>query len=192
MEKIIKELQNRLDTLLKEKDQVIVAIDGSCASGKSTLARRLAEEYDCNLFRVDDFFLRPEQRTEARLMQTGGNVDYERFQEEVLLPLKKGEPFVYRPFDCSTGRLGQPIRVVPKRINIVEGSYSHHPYFGEPYDLKVFLLVSPEIRAQRILRRPSFLQKRFFEEWIPMEQKYFSQFHIAENSDLAVVPADNQ
>lgn len=192
MENLIGEISKRIAELLKEKNQIVIAIDGSCASGKSTLGDLLAERFDCNLFHMDDFFLRPEQRTAMRLAETGGNVDYERFREEVLVPLKLGNPFFYRPYDCSTGRLKPPVPVVPKQVNIVEGSYSHHPYFKEPYDLTVFLDVDPAIREKRILQRPAFLQKRFFEEWIPMEQGYFKYFSIGEKADLFAVPADNQ
>ena len=192
MENVIAEIKKRMTSLLREKKQILVAIDGSCTAGKSTLADALAREYDCNLFHLDDFFLRPVQRTPERLAKPGGNVDYERFQEEVLLPLKQGVVFSYRPYDCSTGKLKEEVPVMPKRINVVEGSYSCHPYFRDPYDLKIFLDVCPEVRAKRILQRSQFLQKRFFEEWIPMEQQYFEEFSIREQADLVAIPFDNQ
>lgn len=163
----------QIDGLLTQKDLIIVAIDGKCTSGKTTLASKLAELYDCNVFHMDDFFLRPEQRTPERFAEVGGNVDYERFQEEVLLPLRSGMSFSYRPFDCKTFTLSAPIIVTPKRLNIVEGTYSHHPYFGNPYDLKILLTVDDETQRRRIQDRPEFLHKRFFEEWIPMENRYF-------------------
>lgn len=186
MESPITLIQTHIDSLLKQKDFVIVAIDGSCASGKTTLAAKLASLYDCNVVHMDDFFLRPEQRTPERFAQTGGNVDYERFAEEVLLPLKAGKPFSYRPFDCSTFRLSSPVCIAPKKLNIIEGTYSHHPYFQDPYDLKIYLTVTEDIRRQRILQRPAFLHKRFFEEWIPMEQQYFHGFDIPRKSDLCL------
>ena len=101
MEQIMETAKKQIDELLAAKDTVIVAIDGKCTSGKTTLASKLAEIYDCNVFHMDDFFLRPEQRTPERFAEIGGNVDYERFREEVLLPLKSGKAFSYRPFDCS-------------------------------------------------------------------------------------------
>ena len=173
MEKIIETAKKQIDKLLAKQDMVIVAIDGKCTSGKTTLAAKLAEAYDCNVFHMDDFFLRRSQRTPARFAQVGGNVDYERFLEEVLLPLRAGKAFSYRPFDCGTFALGAPVAVTPKKLNIIEGTYSHHPYFGDPYDLKLLLTVEDETQRQRILERPAFLHKRFFEEWIPMENRYF-------------------
>lgn len=173
-----------IDELLSRQDRVLLAIEGSCASGKTTLASLLAERRDCNVFHMDEFFLRPHQRTPERFAQPGGNVDYERFREEVLQPLAAGSAFSYRPFDCGTMTLSAPVEVTPKRLSIIEGSYSMHPYFGSPYSFTVFLTVDEALRRERILRRPAYLHRRFFEEWIPMEQRYFAAFSIAESCDL--------
>ena len=176
MEKMLTMVCSRIDELLQQTQTAVIAIDGNCTAGKTTLAGKLAEIYDCNVFHMDDFFLRPEQRTPERYAEIGGNVDYERFREEVLIPLKTGSAFSYRPFDCSTFTLNQPVHVTPKKLSIIEGTYSHHPSFGNPYDLKIFVTVTPDVQRQRILARPAFLHKRFFEEWIPMENAYFNAF----------------
>ena len=63
---------------------VTVAIEGSSATGKSTLAALLSRIYNCNVFHMDDFFLQPHQRTPERFAQPGGNVDYERFRAQLL------------------------------------------------------------------------------------------------------------
>ena len=62
----------------------IIAIDGRCAAGKTTLAARLAKELGGDVIHMDDFFLRVEQRTPERMKEVGGNVDYERFEKTVL------------------------------------------------------------------------------------------------------------
>ena len=177
-------IQSAVDRLLARQDRVFVAIDGKCASGKTTLAAKLAEIYDCNVFHMDDFFLRPEQRTPARFAEAGGNVDYERFHEEVLLPLLTGKAFSYRPFDCKSFTLSDPVSVPGKKLNIIEGSYSMHPHFGDPYDLKILLTVDEETQRQRILHRPEFLHNQFFEKWIPMENRYLEAFRISEKVDI--------
>ena len=179
-------VQLQIDRLLARKPQIIVAIDGNCTAGKTTLANQLAEIYDCNIFHMDDFFLRPEQRTDERFAEIGGNVDYERINVEVLLPLKSGKPFSYRPFDCSTFQLTDPVAVSPKKLNIIEGTYSLHPYFGDVYDLKILLTITPELQRERILQRSAFLHKRFFEEWIPMEQRYFDGFDIPKKCNIVI------
>lgn len=171
--------------LAEKKSTVLVAIDGMCGSGKTTLGQALQEKYGCNLFHMDDFFLRPEQRTPERYAQPGGNVDYERFFEQVLTPLLAPEPkpFRYQLFECAGLRLGGFLDVEPNRLNIIEGAYSQHPYFGNIYDLRLFLEVSSEEQLRRIrLRNGEEKLKRFQAEWIPMENRYFDAFGIREKS----------
>ncbi len=188
----LQQVKSRIDLLLEQKERIIVAIDGNCAAGKTTLAARLAESFDCNVFHMDDFFLRPSQRTPERYAEIGGNVDYERFRQEVLLPLIAGQALSYRPFDCATMELSDPVAFTPKKLNIIEGSYSLHPYFEDPYDLRVFLRITPELQRARILQRPAFLHQRFFEEWIPMEQRYFEGFEIPAKCHLCIEVPDAQ
>ena len=141
MNDTLQTIKAAIEALLAQNGAAIVAIDGKCTAGKTTLAAGLAEMLDCNVLHMDDFFLRPEQRTPERYSQPGGNVDYERFREEVLLPLKAGKAFSYRPFDCSTFTLSAPVAVTPKKLNIVEGTYCLHPYLDYVYNLKLFLFL---------------------------------------------------
>ena len=46
-----------------ETKKVIVAIDGRCASGKSTIAGNLNKIFNCQVVHMDDFFLPYEKRT---------------------------------------------------------------------------------------------------------------------------------
>ena len=166
-----------------DKDQILVAVDGQCASGKSILGQLLAQTYDANLFHMDDFFLRPKQRTKERLKEVGGNVDYERFKEEVLTPLKQKEEFCYRIYDCCRQCFTEEVRVPVKRLNIIEGAYSRHPYFGDCYDLVYCLTIEEEEQKKRIRERNgSDMLKRFLEEWIPKENAYLEKFGIMENT----------
>lgn len=177
-------LFSHIDHLLTRKERIFLAIDGPCTAGKTTLANILYKKYGCTVFHMDDFFLRPAQRTPDRLAEPGGNVDYERFWEEVMLPLQAGKDFAYRPYSCASQALKDPVAVSPAPLTVIEGTYSLHPYFGNPYDLRIFLSVDPETQRQRIGLRESWKQERFFREWIPMEQHYFDSFSIRESCDL--------
>ena len=164
-----------------------VAIEGGSASGKTTLSALLSDLYDCTVFHMDDFFLRPEQRTKQRLSEVGGNVDRERFFDEVLLPLSEKKTVSYSPFNCGTQRLEPPITVEPKKLVIIEGAYSMHPSLAQFYDLSVFLRIEPKFQKERILKRNTpTLANRFFDEWIPMEQKYFENTNAAERCDMVI------
>lgn len=180
------ELLAKIDRLLS-RGPVTVAIEGGSASGKSTFSATLQAIYGCNVFHMDDFFLRPEQRTAARYAEVGGNVDRERFAHEVLRPLSAREAVCYRPFDCSRQMLGEPITVKPKPLTVVEGVYSMHPAFGRYYDLSLFLDIDAEQQRARILKRNSpALATRFFAEWIPLENAYFAGTDTKNRCDLSL------
>ena len=180
------QLFKKIDNLL-QNGPVIFAIDGGSASGKTTLAKMLSEIYDANVFHIDDFFLRPEQRTQERLSEVGGNFDRERFLSEVLIPLKEGREVRYSRFDCSTQSLLPPTKVLPKPLTIIEGVYSLHPELLPFYNSSLFLHIPPELQRERILKRNTpALAKRFFEEWIPMENAYFDATDLLGRADLCL------
>ena len=181
-----KELAERIRQILKEKGSVSVGIDGRCASGKTTLGKELQEVLGGTLIHMDDFFLRPEQRTKERYAEPGGNVDRERFEKEVLIPLQEGRTFSYRPFDCQTMTLKDPVMAEENRIVIVEGSYCLHPDLRDFYDLKVFLDVDPVTQMKRIERRNPDKIGMFRNRWIPYEETYFKAFHVRECCDVVL------
>lgn len=167
------------ETLLQTGKKAIFAIDGRCASGKSTLAGMMEKFFPCNVFHMDDFFLPPQLRTDERLSAPGGNVHYERFLADVLSPLASGGPFCYRPFCCRDGSLQKPIRITPRPLSVVEGAYSMHPALRKHYQGSAFLTVAPQIQQDRILSRNGKEALRVFNErWIPLEERYFSALKI--------------
>lgn len=180
-------IQNKTDELLKEKDFILIAIDGRCGAGKSTLAMQLQKLLSCNVIHMDDFFLRPEQRTQERLEVPGENVDHERFFEEVIKPLSKNEAFSYRPYCCAQQKLCEAIKVSPSRITIVEGSYSCHPKLWDYYDLHIFADVDYDEQIRRITARNGEAAAQVFKEkWIPLEEKYFEAYSVKERCELVL------
>lgn len=178
-------LLQRIRALAATQPRVLVAIDGRCTAGKTTLAASLQAQLECNVFHMDDFFLRPEQRTSERLHQPGGNVDYERFLTEVLRPLHDGQAVTYRPYDCHAQQLHAPVRAEVRAVSIIDGSYSCHPALWDLYDLHVFLSVGPEEQHRRIAaRNGEKMLPMFTNVWIPMEETYFARFQVAERADL--------
>ncbi len=172
-------LVKAVQALSAKKDRVLVALDGRCASGKTTLAARLQEEHGWSVVHMDHFFLRPEQRCLERYAQPGGNIDHERFLKEVLLPLRLGERPGYRPCDCHSQTLLPPIPFEPGPVVLAEGSYACHPALWDYYDLRAFLTVGPAKQLERIARRNGEEAVRAFrEKWIPLEERYFSAYEV--------------
>ena len=175
------------ERLLRGRLRLVIAVDGRCGSGKTTLAAYLRELYECNVFHMDDFFLTPEQRTAERLAEVGGNVDYERFLREVLVPLREGRTVVYRPYNCQTQRMEREMVMEPLAVSVVEGAYSCHPDLVDSYDLKVFVDIDAAEQLRRIRERSGEAgAKMFAEKWIPLEERYFATYRIKELCDIVL------
>lgn len=180
------ELLQRIELELKMKERVLIAIDGPCASGKSTFASWLQDKVNGTLFHMDDFFLPEVLKTEARLNEIGGNVYYERFEQEILQNVSNSN-IEYQKFNCKIQALEDPLQIPLKEVVIVEGSYSLHRRLRDYYDIKVMLEVDPMLQLERLKKRaPEHLYKRFINEWIPLENKYFEQEQLHTIADFII------
>lgn len=162
--------------------------DGNCCAGKSSLAAMLQSVYGCNVFHMDDFFLRPSQRTPERFQTPGANVDHERFLSEVGARLRTGAPFAYRRYDCGRAA-ARPARA--RRTLAADGSRRLLQYAPQP---AIPLRCGRLPRSQPARRswtgcahgRALGCSTRFIHEWIPLEQAYFDAYRIRETCALAI------
>jgi uridine kinase len=179
------ELIARIEELLLTNEYVLIGIDGQSGAGKTTLAARLSQNFDANVFHTDDYFIPLDLRKENPIDSQNGPVDRLRLKQEILENYKKGEPFYCRKYDCQKQRLEEARLFKPKKLNIIEGAYSLHPELQKTYDLKLFVRVDPAEQQRRIFERNGRLGARqFLREWIPMEEEYFEIHKIASNSDM--------
>ncbi len=174
--------RERVDFVLshiKRERRYIIAVDGPCASGKTTLVDDLEQELPFTRISMDDFFLPEELRTPERFSEKGGNIHYERFIEEVIVPLSQHRPFTYRRFSCRTFSFDGEVSVPEDGIIIVEGSYALHPEFTPYWDVSFLLSIDGSEQIRRLsLRSPGKLEM-FRTKWIPLENEYFKECDIA-------------
>ena len=179
-------LMEKINETLAEKGKMTLAIDGRCGSGKSTAAEMLAEIYDANLVRMDDFFLPPSLRSNERYAEAGGNIHYERFLVEAAPFLKEKKPFRYRVFDCSVMDYGGEAVASDKPLTIVEGVYSLHTLWRDIFDLKVFFDIEKETQKERLIKRNGDYYRVFEEKWIPLEEAYFAGMAVREACEMII------
>ena len=182
-------IADELSAIIKARsantERFIVAIDGRCSSGKSTLANILADRLSATLLHMDDFFLPLSRRTESTFSTPAGHMDFEKLLSEVISPILSGDVAHYRPYLCKTASFGEERTVEPSGVIILEGSYSHHPVLKKHCDLSVFLKIDKELQSERIREREGEGAKRFFELWIPREEEYFRAFDIEAGANLS-------
>ena len=104
---------------------ILIALDGRCGSGKTTLAAQLAERFPgSRTIHTDDYYLPPAQRVPGWEALPCANMDLKRLRAEVLDPARAGQPFSYLAYSCRERAYLPPVSCQPVRLVIVEGSYS--------------------------------------------------------------------
>ena len=164
---------------------VVLALDGRCGSGKTTMATALAEQFpDSIVLHTDDFYLPPADRVPGWEQTPCANMDLARLRDEVLAPARAGKPALYRAYSCREGAYLPVQQLAAQPLVILEGSYSHHPILAGFYDLKVFVTCSKEEQARRLQAREGERYENFVRRWIPLEEAYFAQCRIEALADL--------
>ena len=164
----------------------LIAVDGRCGSGKTGFAA-LTGVLCCSadVVHMDDFYLPWAKRAEDWREVPGGNMDLERFREEVLASAGREEPGRYRPYDCPGDRLGDPVELW-EPLRIVEGTYSQHPALAGYYDYKLFFTCGREEQARRLRAREGDYYPTFDRVWRTLEERYFIACGTEQAADLVV------
>ena len=166
------------------RDHSVISIDGPCAAGKTTIGKLLSSFLECPCIHMDDYFLQPHQRTPKRLQQPGGNIDYERFHQEINEAWNQDQPIHMHSYDCTTQTMRKEVVLEKGHLLVIEGSYAHHPFLDDMHAFKIFMDIDPDLQFDRLQKRSSSNRLNdFVEMWIPMEKQYFDTFSIKEKSD---------
>ena len=166
---------------------VLIALDGRCGSGKTTLAVQLAEQFPGSaVFHTDDYYLPPAQRIRNWAETPCANMDLARLRDEALRPAYEGQPVQYRSYSCREGAYLPARELAAQPLVILEGSYSHHPLLTGYETLRVFLTCAKEEQTRRLQAREGERYANFAARWVPLEEGYFAQYHIAETADFVV------
>ena len=166
---------------------VVLALDGRCGSGKTTMAAALAEQFpDSIVLHTDDFYLPPADRVPGWEQTPCANMDLARLRDEVLAPARAGKPVLYRAYSCREGAYLPVQQLAAQPLVILEGSYSHHPLLAPYEDFRVFLTCSDAEQTRRLQAREGDRYPDFAARWIPLEEGYFAQYSIAESADFVV------
>jgi uridine kinase len=165
------------ELLAMRPEPLLVAIDGCGAAGKSTFAARLAHLLGAATIISLDDFAEPGIAT----------WDYERFEAEVLTPLKAGRPARYerRGWQCASDPC--LVRVDPSGVVIAEGVSSTRHELGDPYDCTVWVATPRSVRHARWRARDGEALRPVWEKvWVPSEDAYVRSEHPELRVDFVV------
>ena len=172
--------------LIEDRKPAVLALDGFCASGKTTLAAALSERYGARVIHTDDFYLPRDMRSDERYAEPGGTIHYERLKAEVIDRLTEPS-LTCGVFSPEIMGIARTVTLPRAALTVIEGAYACHPVFGAYADLCCFMETGPEEQRRRILARNGPERLKLFESrWIPYELKYEAAFHIREKADVLI------
>lgn len=166
---------------------LVVAIDGRSGTGKSTLARALADRLAATVIEGDDFYVGgtgiegdPPQSRAARC------IDWQS-QRRVLSALRAGQAASYHAFDWDAfdGSLSpESTWVAPARVLILEGAYSARPELRDLLDVTILATVPKTVREARLLEREGEIGP-WERQWHEAEDWYYA--HAAPEAGFDLV-----
>ena len=165
---------------------LVIALDGFCASGKSTLAALLSERFGARVIHTDDFYLPMAMRSDERYAEPGGTIHYERLRAEVIGHLRDPS-LTCGVFSHAVMDVAERVTLPFSPVTVIEGAYASHPALGDYMDVRCFMETSPDEQRRRILARNGPERLRLFEErWIPYEIRYEAAFGIRDRADVLI------
>jgi uridine kinase len=187
-------LISRVMALRAASATVLVAIDGCGGAGKSFLAHSVAHALasagtPATVVHVDDFFLPSAQRPCGPPAEkpVGGDFDWRRLRDQVLAPLRRGEPAQYERYDWSLDALAETHTLRPGQVVIVEGIYASRLEIAGLYDLLVWVECPRELRLTRGLARDGEHARGQWErDWMPAEDRYVAEHRPHERAHVVI------
>ena len=171
---------------------LVLALDGRCGSGKTTLANTLARQFPASItLHTDDFYLPPAQRIRGWEKTPCANMDLARLRDEALRPAYAGQAVAYRAYSCREGDYLPTVQLAAQPLVILEGSYSHHPLLAGYETLRVFVTCSKPEQTRRLQAREGERYANFAARWIPLEEAYFAQYNVEVKADFAIDTTPN-
>ncbi|GAA3193977.1 MULTISPECIES: AAA family ATPase [Streptomyces] len=154
----------------------VIGVDGHAGSGKSTFARRLAAALGgAPVVRTDDL------ACHARLFDWA-----ERFREQVLAPLSRGERARYEVYDWVRREYGEVREVAPEPVVVVEGVGVGRRALRPQLACLLWMELADEPSWERGRLRDGAALTEFWDGWIPAERTHFTADPSRPYADLLV------
>lgn len=153
----------------------LVCLDGRAGSGKTTLARALAELAgdDARVVHMDDLY-----------EGWSGLASVDAQLEGLLRPLAQGRPGCYRRFDWTRGEYAETVRVSPVPLLILEGVGSGSLEVADLATVLVWLEAPHDVRMRRGIERDGDAFAPYWEQWAAGEAEHFARHRTRERADL--------
>lgn len=163
----IQDLSNKIGSIQKNKELVLIAIDGVGGSGKTTLAELLHKNLiGSTIIQLDDFYSPKLQKA-----------DLERLKNQVLIPLHNNSQANYQIYQWKTDSYSDEHTLLPKGVIIFEGVFSLDKDIRDFYDFKIWIDYPSDLGFKSGINRD--IQRdgvdnsdKWKNIWMPLEEEY--------------------
>jgi uridine kinase len=183
----LRDLIARLHALPRRRLTLLVGVDGTAGSGKTTFTRALvALDPGLDVIQMDDFGL-PAADRESAANRVAPELDWRRLRSSVLLPLSRDQPARYQRYDPATDAMAEWRMVPVGGILIVEGRYASVKALTTFYDFRIWVSAPREVRVRRLERLAGArLPAAGDRAWLPAEEAYVAEQDPARAAHLRV------
>lgn len=165
------DIQKAIDEILAKNKRIVIAIAGGSCSGKTRLAKKIAEQHNALVIGMDDYY---RGGTATTNYDVPSSVDLDMLADH-LENLKKGASVRKPVYDMKTHSRSGYRTVSPGRVMICDGIFALHEKIRKHADLRVFIDSPEKRRFERRLRRdvakrgrtPDSVKRQFTEQVEP-------------------------
>jgi len=163
---------------IRSRSHFLIAIAGFGGSGKTTLAKQLAQALgQTEIVSIDEFWL-PDRNV---LSEDWIVFDRDRLKYQVLIPASQKQAITYQVFDWQQNKLGGWKSLPRSNYLIIEGISVLHPDLLPYYDFKIWVDCPLEVAQARGLNRGK-TEYNIDESdiwincWTPNDRAYFEKY----------------
>jgi uridine kinase len=155
------EIIERVSVARRDTSLVLVGIGGHGASGKSTLARLIAEHVpNTQVVATDSFW-------------NGSQFELDRLRADVVDVLLAGQTATYDEWDWAAKQLRPGRGVTPDGVVIIEGVCALHQMFRDDLAVRVWIDTPYDVRLARGVERDGETSRdTWMQVWMPNEAAY--------------------
>lgn len=176
-------------------DPRFIVVEGPIGVGKTTLARRLAETFGCELLlelaEENPFLKRFYKNPRDAALSTQMFFLFQRAEQ--LQAIRQGdmfEPVRVADFMLEKDRLFARLTLDEDELRLYEQAYRHVTLDAPRPDLVIYLQAPVQVLMQRIARRARMGEENITEEYLrTVQDAYASFFHRYDASPLLIVNA---
>lgn len=156
----------------------LVAVDGPSAAGKTRFAARLAAQLGgAPIVHTDDLLDGWDDQFTF----------WERLQDRVLVPLRRGQPASYQRYLWHRKRFGGVPRVVaPGPVIVLEGVTAARAEIRPELTLAAYVTAPAAVRLARSLERDGEALRPYLDRWRAGEDRHFAADRTAAAAGLLV------